>query len=86
MSGAQGGYARLLQESEEALRLSRLMCGSAPRFRQASWVFGLRPEKPGVAPEFFKTLVPEGQRPSAHQAAEPRPQTTLDGKAALRRF
>src|SRR5256885_4703547 len=32
---------------------------------------GLRPRRVGAALFFFKESVPEGQRPSAHQAAQP---------------
>jgi hypothetical protein len=51
------------------LRLGRPMCGSAPRFRQPYSILGLRP-KSGRSPESSNHLS-EGQRPSAHPAAEP---------------
>src|ERR1700752_52124 len=59
----------LLQKSNLAVRLRRLMCGSASRFRGHRCHLGLRP-KLGLAQRSSRSFT-EGQRPSAHRTAKP---------------
>jgi hypothetical protein len=69
-----GAVARPALSPDVSLRLCRLMCGKALPFRE-SWFLIQRgyASDSGHSPRNSWKHVPEGHRPSAHQAAKPHP-------------